>query len=103
MDGYLTDGALDSVRARGFAECIYYLQNEDSSFTGVNQSNSDIIDIYFGPDSTGKQKELQKVVFRSAVQGTLWPMHSKTPEELRLKNFQWLENRRPKTKYELFE
>src|SRR5438552_111060 len=40
MDGYLTNGSIDSVRARGFAECIYYIQNEDSSFTGVNQSTS---------------------------------------------------------------
>jgi len=103
MDGYLTDGSIDSVRARGFAECIYYLQNEDSSFTGVNQSNSDVIDIYFAPDSTGKDKELRKVVFRSAVKGTLWPMRAKTPEELRLRNFKWLEARRPKTKYELYE
>jgi lipopolysaccharide export system protein LptA len=103
MDGYLTDGSIDSVRARGFAECIYYIQNEDSSFTGVNQSSSDIIDIYFGLDSAGKERELHKVVFRSAVKGTLWPMHAKTPEELRLRSFKWLADRRPKTKYELYE
>ena len=102
MDGYLTDGSIDSVRARGFAECIYYIQNEDSSFTGVNQSSSDIMDIYFMTDSTGG-RALQRVVFRSAVKGTLWPMRAKTPEELRLQNFKWLDNRRPKTKYELYE
>lgn len=102
MDGYLTDGSIDSVRARGFAECIYYIQNEDSSFTGVNQSSSDVMDIYFATDSTGG-RALQRVVFRSAVKGTLWPMRAKTPEELRLQNFKWLDNRRPKTKYELYE
>jgi len=102
MDGYLTDGSLESVRARGLAECVYYIQNEDSSFTGVNQSSSDIMDIYFTTDSTGG-RVLQRVVFRSAVKGTLWPMRSKTPEELRLQNFKWLDNRRPKTKYELYE
>jgi lipopolysaccharide export system protein LptA len=102
MDGYLTDGSIDSVRASGLAECIYYIQNEDSSFTGVNQSNSDIMDIYFASDSAG-ERGLQRVVFRSAVKGTLWPMHAKTAEELRLQNFKWLDNRRPKTKYELYE
>ena len=102
MDGYLTDGSIDSVRASGFAECIYYIQNEDSSFTGVNQSSSDIMDIYFATDSAGG-RALQRVVFRSAVKGTLWPMHAKTPEELRIQNFKWLDNRRPKTKYELYE
>jgi lipopolysaccharide transport protein LptA len=102
MDGYLTDGSIDSVRARGLAECVYYIQNEDSSFTGVNQSSSDIMDIYFMTDSTGG-RALQRVVFRSAVKGTLWPMRAKTPEELRLQNFKWLDNRRPKTKYELYQ
>lgn len=97
MDGWLTDGSIDSVRARGYAECIYYIQNEDSSFTGVNQSASDVIDIYF------KEEELQKVVFRTAVKGTLWPMRAKTPEELRLQSFKWLDDRRPKTKYALYE
>jgi lipopolysaccharide export system protein LptA len=103
MDGYLTNGSIDSVRARGFAECIYYIQNEDSSFTGINQSTSDIIDLYFAADSAGKDKALQRVVFRSAVKGTLWPMRAKTPEELRLRNFKWLADRRPKTKYELYQ
>ena len=103
MDGYFNDGSLDSVRARGYAECIYYVQDEDSAFTGINQSTSDAIDIYFGLDSTGKEKELQKVVFRTAVKGTIWPMHSKTSEEMRLENFQWMEARRPKTKYELYQ
>ena len=103
MDGYLTNGSMDSVRARGFAECIYYIQNEDSSFTGINQSTSDIIDLYFAADSSGKEKALHRVVFRSAVKGTLWPMHAKTPAELRLRNFKWLDDRRPKTKYELYE
>ena len=102
MDGYLTDGSIDSVRARGLAECVYYLQNEDSSFTGVNQSSSDIMDIYFATDSTGG-RALQRVVFRSAVKGTLWPMRAKTPEELRLQQFKWLDDRRPKTKYELYQ
>jgi lipopolysaccharide export system protein LptA len=102
MDGYLTDGSIDSVRASGLAECIYYIQNEDSSFTGVNQSSSDIMDIYFATDSTGG-RALQRVVFRSAVKGTLWPMRAKTPEELRLQNFKWLDSRRPKTKYDLYE
>ena len=102
MDGYLTDGSIDSIRARGFAECIYYIQNEDSSFTGVNQSSSDIMDIYFATDSTGG-RGLQRVVFRSAVKGTLWPMRAKSPGELRLQNFKWLDDRRPKTKYELYE
>ncbi len=97
MDAYFKDGTIDSVRAAGYAECIYYLQDEDSSYTGINESKCDIIDIYFGNEA------LQKVVFRSSVAGTIWPIRQKDPKEMRLPNFRWLEERRPKSKYELFE
>ena len=97
MDGFFKDGVIDSVRAKGYAECIYFLQDEDSAYSGINETSSDIMDAYF------QQNELSKVVFRSAVKGTLWPIRQKSPSEMRLKNFQWLEEKRPKTKYELFE
>ena len=97
MDGYFHEGTLDSVHAAGFAECIYYIQDEDSAYTGINESKSDILDIYFASQA------LQKVVFRSSVTGTIWPMKQKDPKEMRLQNFRWLENRRPKTKFEMFE
>lgn len=97
MDAWFKDGTIDSVRATGYAECIYYLQDEDSSYAGINESKCDIIDIYF------RNQELQKVVFRSSVTGTIWPIRQKDPKEMRLPNFRWLEEKRPKTKYELME
>ena len=96
MDGFFKEGAIDSVRASGFAQSIYYIQDDDSAYTGVNESKSDIIDIYFG------NQALQKIVFRSTVTGTVWPIKQKQPSEMKLPNFRWLDDRRPKTKYELF-
>lgn len=97
MDGYFKNGVIDSVRARGYAESIYFLQDEDSAYSGINQTQSDIMDVFFN------NGDLDKVVFRSAVKGTLWPITQKKPSEMLLKNFQWYEARRPKTKYELFQ
>jgi lipopolysaccharide export system protein LptA len=97
IDGWFIDGNIDSVRARGLAECIYYIQDDDSAFTGVNQSKSDLIDIYF------KEKTLNKVVFRTEVTGTIWPIKQKSPDEMKLGNFRWLESLRPKTKFEMYE
>lgn len=97
IDGWFIDGNIDSVRARGLAECIYYIQDDDSAFTGVNESKSDLIDIYFA------EKQLNKVVFRSEVTGTLWPMKQKSPSEMILPNFKWQEARRPKSKFEMYE
>ncbi len=96
MDGWFTEGNIDSVRSKGNAGCIYYIQDEDSAYTGINESYSEILDIYF------RNKELHKVVFRSRVNGTIWPIRHKDPALMRLPGFRWLDNRRPKTKYELF-
>ncbi|MCB0776394.1 MAG: OstA family protein, partial [Chitinophagaceae bacterium] len=97
MDAYFVDGSIDSVRAAGLAECIYFIQDEDSAYTGINESQCDVMDIYFEKD------ELEKVVFRSQVTGTIWPIRQKSPSEMRLPNFNWLDEKRPKTKYELYE
>ncbi len=97
MDGYFKEGLLDSVRAKGAAESVYFIQDKDSAFTSSNQTQSDIIDLFF------LKGDLNKVVLRSSVKGTIYPIKQKSPSDLRLGNFQWLEARRPKTKYELFE
>ena len=97
MDGFFIDGVIDSVRARGAAESVYYIRDEDSAYSGVNQTASDIMDVYF------KKGDLSKVVFRSSVKGILWPASDPKSNNLRLQNFKWQEGRRPKTKYELYE
>ena len=97
LDGWFIDGSIDSARARGSAECVYYIQDDDSAYTGVNQSTSDIIDIYF------VEKAMDRVVFRSEVNGTIYPIRQTNPEKMQLANFRWLEARRPKTKYEMYE
>ncbi len=97
MDAFFTGGAIDSVRAKGSAESIYFVQDEDSAYSGINQTVSDAMDVYFS------KSDLKKIVFRSNVKGTWWPVSQKSPSEMRLKGFQWLEARRPKTKYEMYE
>ncbi|TCZ68087.1 OstA-like protein [Flaviaesturariibacter aridisoli] len=97
LDGWFFDGNIDSVRCRGFAESIYFMQDDDSAFTGVNQTSADILDVRF------LKGDLHRVIYRSAVKGTLWPIRQKNPLEMRLPGFGWFDNRRPKSKYDLFQ
>jgi lipopolysaccharide export system protein LptA len=97
MDGFFINGDIDSVTARGEAQCIYFIQDDDSAYTGINESQSDLMDIYF------KEKELSRVVFRSQVSGTIWPIRQKIPSEMRLPSFRWMDIRRPKSRAEMFE
>lgn len=97
MDGWFIDGNIDSVRAAGNAKNIYFMQDSDSSYSGINESTSDILDVYF------KNKEIFKIAPRREVSGTIWPIREKQPAAMRLTGFSWLEEIRPKSKFEMFE
>jgi lipopolysaccharide export system protein LptA len=96
INGYFKNGNMDYIRAKGNAESIYYAQDEGNKFVGVNKATSDIIDMYF------QEKKPEKVVFRSNLVGTTYPMRQVNHEELRLRGFKWLDDLRPKSKYDLF-
>lgn len=94
--GYFTEGDIDYIRSKGNAESIYYAKDNDEKIIGINKATSDIIDMRF------KNKALNKVVFISAVTGTMLPFGQATEEDRKLRNFKWEEDKRPKSKFELF-
>ncbi|TAH01421.1 MAG: hypothetical protein EAZ16_11770 [Sphingobacteriales bacterium] len=98
LNGYFKDGNIDYFRAKGSpAQSVYYIKDEDDALVGVNSATADIIDMTFA------DKELQKVIFRSEVTGTMYPVQQLPEDKKQLRNFNWQETKRPKTKYELFE
>ncbi|MGN6247846.1 MAG: OstA-like protein, partial [Ginsengibacter sp.] len=98
INGYFVDGKIDYMRVKGTqAESIYYIQNEDSAYVGMNRARGDVIDLYFEKD------DLTKVIFINSVQGKMYPMDQIPDDQKQLKNFQWLDDRRPKNRAELFE
>jgi len=98
LNGYFKNGELDYMRAKGLpAESIFYPQDQDSAFIGMNRSKGDLIDIYF------KNKEINKVKFVKDVEGTFYPIRQIPEKQRLLNNFLWQEKRRPKNKFELFE
>jgi len=97
INAYLKDGVMDFMRSKGNAECIYYVKDDSSAYTGVNKSHADIIDMLF------KNKELDKVIFRSDVEGSMIPFKQVKFDEMRLRGFKWQEALRPKSKEELLE
>jgi hypothetical protein len=98
INAYFIDGKIDYVRVKGTqSESIYYMQTEDSAYLGMNRASGDVIDIYF------KNDELSKVVYVNQIDGTMYPMGKIPEEQKQLKTFQWLDNKRPKNRAELFE
>jgi hypothetical protein len=98
INGYFNEGSIDYIRVKGSpAESIFYPQDDDSAFIGMNRSSGDVIDIYI------VKKELNKVKFVNNVDGVLYPMRQIPADKKELKNFKWFDSKRPKNKLELFE
>ena len=98
INGYFKDGNIDYVRAKGSpAESVYYPQDDDSAYIGMNRSKGDVIDVYF------LDKAIHRVKFINDVDGTLFPLRQIPEDQKFLRNYEWLDKRRPKSKFELFE
>jgi lipopolysaccharide export system protein LptA len=98
INGYFKDGVLDNMRAKGNAESVYYATDDNKALVGINKvTKADVIDMYF------EDRKLNKVVLRNDVEGVMLPVRGVDLDELKLRNFKWYENKRPKTKASLFE
>lgn len=98
INGYFNNGVIDFMRAKGSAEAVYYVKDDSMALVGVNRVNkADVIDLIF------LNKVLNKVVLRNDADGIITPIRKVKFDEMKLRNFKWLEERRPKTKAELLK
>ncbi len=98
INGYFKGGAIDYMRVKGSqAESVYYAQDNDSAYLGMNRATGDVIDLYFDKD------DLKKVLFVNDIKGSFYPMRKIPEDQRKLKDFIWLPEKRPKNKLELFE
>ncbi len=97
MNALFKGGKINFIKTKGSpAENVYYAVDDNLKFVGVNKSSSDVINVYF---TEGKP---QKVVFVNNLEGTLYPMQQVNHEEIKVRKFQWLDDKRPKSKFDIF-
>lgn len=98
ITGYFNDSSqLEWMEVEGNAECIYYAQEDDGAFVGVNHTTASSMRLFF------KDNHLNKVVFYKDVSGTFSNPLEVTEKESRLEGFEWEAERRPRSKYDLLE
>jgi lipopolysaccharide export system protein LptA len=98
LNGYFVNGTIDYMRVKGSpAESVFYPQDNDSAYTGMNRCKGDVIDIYF------VNKTVNRIKFINDVDGIFFPIRQIPDDQKRLAKFKWLDSRRPKNKFELFE
>jgi lipopolysaccharide export system protein LptA len=98
LNAYFKKGKIDYARIKGSpAETIFYAQDEDSAYIGMNRCSGDVVDVYF------EKEEVYKIKYINSVDGTMFPMNQIPTDKRLLKNFSWQDKRRPKNKLEMFE
>lgn len=90
------DGKISSLHLKGSAENVYYSQDEKNRFRSVDKAKSSAINILF--DSNNKVRRISYIQGYDDIQ---YPMRQINHEELKLRGFKWLEDRRPKSKFDI--
>ncbi|MEM6377189.1 MAG: OstA-like protein [Bacteroidota bacterium] len=96
ITAYFIDGELDRLRVEGNAETVYYVKDDNGAYIGVDQSACSKMVIYF---ETG---EIDKIKFITEPNSVLYPMTEVDHDNLRLKGFEWLYNKKPKQRLDIF-
>lgn len=93
MYGYIRNNQLHKVDVFGNGQTIYYTKDKED-VVGVNFAESSDLVIYM------KDNNPSRIVFLKKPSGTMYPPEDL--EETKLKDFQWLEELRPKSKNDIF-
>ena len=97
MTGYFKDNELYKLHVSGNGESIYFAKTDSGKDVGVNKATCSNMMLYF------KDKKVDHILFLVKPDAVLNPLGVVKPEELKLKDFEWLGNRRPKSKRDVLE
>lgn len=98
MQGYFKEGYLQRMEVQGNGESIYYAKDDSNAYIGVNKAICSNMTILFTND-----KKVDRIYFLTQPDATLYPLNEFPKEESKLKNFQWLIAKKPKSREELME
>jgi len=96
LKAYIRNGALHEVQVSGNAETVFYPRNDDSTYVGVNKSQSSYVNMFF------ENNKIHHVLFTTATTGTLYPLDQIAPEETHLVGFFWATQERPSSPQNIF-
>ena len=97
MKAYFENGLARMGESIGNVQTIYYLTNDkDSSIVGLNYMETDTMRMYLSPE-----RQLQKIWANKSV-GTFYPITQVPPSKVKLPNFAWFDDIRPKDKNDIF-
>jgi len=97
MTGYMQDNKLYKIFVEGNGQTIYYGKNKADKMVGVNRAECSNLMIYV------KDNQVKGVTLINKPDATFYPIRELSTQELRLKGFHWLHEKRPEKKSDIFE
>lgn len=95
--GYFENGEMKKLVIEGNGESVYYAKDDSSAYIGVNKIVCSDMTIYL------EDHEVKKILFDVKPEGTLYPVNQAPEGEIKLKNFIWLADKKPKSKEDLLK
>lgn len=96
MAGYFRNNELYKIRVLGNAETVYWAREEDRTLIGIQKAISSDMLIFVS------ENKVKSITYLGATTGTIFPEKDISPYDLILKNFKWVEEKRPKTREDIF-
>jgi len=94
MIASFVDGQLARLDAKGNGQAVYYFRDE-GVLSAVNKSESSDLSVIF------KNSKPSRISFKVKPVSVFYPIKKVDYEEITLKGFRWLDDKRPKSKFEI--
>ncbi len=94
MVAHFVKGQLDRLDVKGNGQAVYFLRDQ-GVIAAVNKAESSDLVARF------KNRKVTRITFQVKPVSTFYPIEKVEREEITLKGFHWLDNIRPKNKFEI--
>jgi lipopolysaccharide export system protein LptA len=96
MIGYFKDNEIVKIHVTGNSETLYFLREEDHSLIGIQKAISNRMMIYF------EEGEIRGFTYIDKPDGAIHTVDELKGPDLKLRDFRWIEGRRPLKKEDIF-
>ena len=94
IEGFIEKDTIRKLNVISNAQIIYYVK-EKKNYKGVNKTICSDLTVWFNAGG------VDRATYRNKPESTVLPLKSVDDKEMRLKNFVWLESKRPKKKSDI--
>ncbi len=95
MQANFAENKLQNLDVQSNGKAVYYATDNEKKYMGVN--DVDCSDMYM----LFNENQIQRIKFTGEPKAVLYPMGMTDHTAMRIKEFKWLEEKRPKSKFEI--